>query len=105
MAFKGAIDAAMLWPDINQLNGLEECFIGEKGVTLSGGQKARLSIARAAYAVALECVDVILLDDPLSAVDPSMAYNLFQNLLSTNGGLCGTLFFFLSLSLTLFLTH
>lgn len=40
--------------------------IGEKGVNLSGGQKQRVSLARAALADA----DLILLDDPLSAVDP-----------------------------------
>ena len=39
--------------------------MGEKGVTLSGGQKARLSLARALYSDA----DIFLLDDPISAVD------------------------------------
>lgn len=39
--------------------------IGEKGTTLSGGQKVRLSLARALYQLA----DIYLLDDPLSAVD------------------------------------
>lgn len=42
--------------------------IGEKGVNLSGGQKARISLARALYSQA----DVYLLDDPLSAVDPQV---------------------------------
>ncbi len=39
--------------------------IGERGINLSGGQKQRVSIARAVYADQ----DVVLLDDPLSAVD------------------------------------
>ena len=39
--------------------------IGEKGINLSGGQKARVALARAVYARA----DVLLFDDPLSAVD------------------------------------
>lgn len=39
--------------------------IGGKGVTLSGGQKARISLARAIYSDA----DIYMLDDPLSAVD------------------------------------
>jgi len=39
--------------------------IGEKGVSVSGGQKARIALARAVYARA----DIYLLDDPLSAVD------------------------------------
>ncbi|KAI8847273.1 P-loop containing nucleoside triphosphate hydrolase protein [Chytridium lagenaria] len=42
-----------------------ETVIGERGVTLSGGQRARLALARAVYSDA----DVYLLDDPLSAVD------------------------------------
>ena len=40
-------------------------LVGEKGVTLSGGQKARVGLARAVYSNN----DVYLLDDPLSAVD------------------------------------
>jgi len=39
--------------------------IGEKGINLSGGQKARVSLARAVY----KCPDVILMDDPISALD------------------------------------
>jgi ATP-binding cassette subfamily C (CFTR/MRP) protein 4 len=40
-------------------------LVGERGVTLSGGQKARLTLARALYANG----DIYLLDDPISAVD------------------------------------
>lgn len=40
-------------------------MIGEKGATLSGGQKARVSLARALYSNS----DILLLDDLLSAVD------------------------------------
>jgi ATP-binding cassette subfamily C (CFTR/MRP) protein 2 len=40
-------------------------MIGEKGATLSGGQKARISFARALYSDS----DILLLDDLLSAVD------------------------------------
>ena len=43
--------------------------IGERGVNISGGQKARLSLARACYSDS----DIYLLDDPLSAVDPNVA--------------------------------
>ncbi|CAD8128064.1 unnamed protein product [Paramecium sonneborni] len=49
--------------------------IGERGVTLSGGQKARISLARALYQTA----DLYLFDDPLSAVDASIADNIFTN--------------------------
>lgn len=47
-----------------QLPGHEETEIGEKGINLSGGQKARVALARVVYSNA----DVLLLDDPLSAV-------------------------------------
>lgn len=42
-----------------------ESMIGEKGINLSGGQKARVSLARALYYDS----DIYLLDDILSAVD------------------------------------
>ncbi|CAF1343330.1 unnamed protein product [Adineta steineri] len=49
-------------------------MIGDKGVNLSGGQKARISLARALYADA----DLYLLDDPLAAVDPKVAKSIFD---------------------------
>lgn len=49
-------------------------LVGEKGVTLSGGQKARVSLARAIYTDS----DIYLLDDPLSAVDSKVAQELYQ---------------------------
>ena len=59
------------WP-----SGLET-EIGEKGVNLSGGQKQRVSLARAALANA----ELVLLDDPLSAVDPNTENYLVENLI------------------------
>lgn len=50
-------------------------YVGEKGYTLSGGQKARVALARAVYHEA----DYYLLDDPLSAVDPKVASHIFNN--------------------------
>lgn len=50
-----------------------ETVIGERGINVSGGQKARISLARAIYSDA----DIILLDDPLSAVDPEVANKIF----------------------------
>ena len=49
--------------------------IGENGVTLSGGQKARIALARAVY----QDKDIYLLDDPLAAVDAHVAQHLFQH--------------------------
>ena len=48
--------------------------MGERGITLSGGQKARLTLARALY----EDADIYLLDDPISAVDAKVAKKLFR---------------------------
>ena len=47
--------------------------VGERGITLSGGQKARISLARAVYSEA----DIYLIDDALSAVDPEVAHFIF----------------------------
>ena len=49
-------------------------LVGERGVTLSGGQKARVNLARAVYHDA----DIYLLDDPLSAVDTAVAKHIFE---------------------------
>ena len=48
--------------------------IGEKGINLSGGQKARVALTRALYSQA----DIYLLDDPLSGLDVRVAKRLFQ---------------------------
>ncbi len=50
-------------------------MIGERGVNISGGQKARISLARAVYSNA----DIYLLDDPLSAVDPEVANAIYND--------------------------
>ena len=52
-----------------------QTMIGEKGVNISGGQKARISLARAIYSDA----DIYLFDDPLSAVDPTVANSIFTD--------------------------
>lgn len=49
--------------------------IGERGINVSGGQKARMSLARAIYSNA----DIMLFDDPLSAVDPKVSKEIFFN--------------------------
>ena len=47
--------------------------IGEKGINLSGGQKARISLARAVYAD----TDIIMMDDPISALDANVRKKIF----------------------------
>ena len=48
--------------------------VGQRGVILSGGQRARVSLARGIYSDA----DIYLLDDPLSAVDATVGKHLFN---------------------------
>ncbi|BGP15223.1 hypothetical protein JCM10213_000825 [Rhodosporidiobolus nylandii] len=79
--YKQVIHDACLEADIEMLPYGDDTEIGEKGVTLSGGQKQRVNIARALYYDA----DIILLDDPLSAVDAHVGKALFDN------AICGSL--------------
>ena len=71
------IRACCLEPDLKMLPHGEETEIGEKGINLSGGQKARVSLARAAYSNA----DIVLMDDSLSAVDSYVGKKLLENCL------------------------
>ncbi len=73
--FHEVIGLCSLRPDINMLPNDIDTEIGERGINLSGGQKARVSLARALYK---SSADTILLDDPLSAVDAHTADHLFH---------------------------
>ncbi|XP_022257889.1 multidrug resistance-associated protein 4-like isoform X2 [Limulus polyphemus] len=72
--YQRILEVCALDKDIKQLPFGDKTLVGEKGVSLSGGQKARVSLARAIYFDA----DVYLLDDPLSAVDTAVAKHLFD---------------------------
>ncbi|CAI0420807.1 unnamed protein product [Linum tenue] len=61
--------------DISLMAGGDMAYIGEQGVNLSGGQRARLALARAIY----QGSDLYLLDDVLSAVDAHVARWILQN--------------------------
>jgi ABC-type multidrug transport system fused ATPase/permease subunit len=63
--YHDALMYSCLTPDLEILVNGDQTMIGEKGVNLSGGQKARISLARAIYSEG----DIYLLDDPISAVD------------------------------------
>ncbi|KAL5520973.1 hypothetical protein ACEPAG_8895 [Sanghuangporus baumii] len=75
--FAAVLDACALRPDLTTFEDGDETEIGVRGVSLSGGQKARVALARAIYARS----KFVLLDDPLSAVDSHTARHLFQKLL------------------------
>ncbi|XP_048588672.1 ATP-binding cassette sub-family C member 4 isoform X2 [Nematostella vectensis] len=68
------IKACAMERDMRLFPNGDETLVGEKGVALSGGQKARINLARAVYYDA----DIVLLDDPLSAVDTHVGRQLFD---------------------------
>ncbi|GMF01009.1 unnamed protein product [Ambrosiozyma monospora] len=70
-------ESCSLGIDFDQLPGGDLTEVGERGVTLSGGQKARINLARAVYAGK----DIILLDDVLSAVDAKVGRHIVNNCL------------------------
>lgn len=81
MWYNQVLDLCQLRDDIKQMPREDETEVGERGISLSGGQKARLALARAVYSRA----DVYLLDDVLSAVDEHVSSHLIEDLLGKNG--------------------
>ncbi|XP_033647299.1 ATP-binding cassette sub-family C member 9-like [Asterias rubens] len=72
--YKKTIDVCAMKPDIDILPGGDQTEIGEKGINLSGGQKQRISVARTVYSGR----DIVILDDPLSALDVHVGSHVFQ---------------------------
>lgn len=72
--YKTVIKACSLPRDFDILPAGDLTEVGERGITLSGGQKARINLARAVY----NFPDVILLDDVLSAVDAHVGKSIMQ---------------------------
>ncbi|KAE9406993.1 hypothetical protein BT96DRAFT_963262 [Gymnopus androsaceus JB14] len=75
--YQDVIEACALRPDLDILEDGDNTEIGARGVSLSGGQKARVALARAVYAR----TKYVLLDDPLSAVDSHTSRFLYEKLL------------------------
>lgn len=70
--YKKVVTACALLRDFEQLPAGDCTLVGERGTSLSGGQRARVGLARACYRQA----DIYLLDDPLSAVDTHVGKHL-----------------------------
>ena len=83
--YEKTINACALTEDLKTLPDGDQTEVGERGISLSGGQKARVTLARAVYARA----DVYLLDDCLSAVDQHVGRHLIENVLGSKGLLAG----------------
>lgn len=79
--YNKVVDACALGPDLDILPHGDQTEIGERGITVSGGQKQRLNIARAIYFNA----ELVLMDDPLSAVDAHVGRQIMDK------AICGLL--------------
>ncbi|KAJ3254588.1 Multidrug resistance-associated protein 1 [Boothiomyces macroporosus] len=71
------IQACGLAKDLNEFEHGMYTNVGESGINLSGGQKARVSLARCLYADA----DIYLLDDPLAALDAYVGKHVFEQVI------------------------
>jgi ATP-binding cassette subfamily C (CFTR/MRP) protein 4 len=79
--YNEVIYACGLNVDMAQLRDGENTIVGDRGVQLSGGQRARIALARAFYRDS----DILLLDDPLSAVDSRVGRLLFYSAIQDLG--------------------
>jgi ATP-binding cassette subfamily C (CFTR/MRP) protein 1 len=94
------IEACALKTDLDLLKDGDKSMIGERGINLSGGQKARLGLARAVY----QRADLYLLDDVFSAVDANVAKHIFDRVIGPKGLLKETTRF-VSMNSTRFLSQ
>ncbi|CAH1098768.1 unnamed protein product [Psylliodes chrysocephalus] len=72
--YREVVKVCSLETDFKQFPFGDKSLVGERGTSLSGGQRARVNLARTIYSEA----DIYLLDDPLSAVDTKVAKHLFD---------------------------
>lgn len=75
--YRAVLSACALTHDLDVLEDGDETEIGVRGIVLSGGQKARVALARSVYSRS----QIVLLDDVLAAVDVGTARHLFENCL------------------------
>ncbi|KAJ2804785.1 Multidrug resistance-associated protein 1 [Coemansia helicoidea] len=85
--FARVIHACALVEDIAMWPNADLTVIGERGINISGGQRARLALARTLYSRA----DIYVLDDPLSAVDAHVKRHILEHVLLDTGMLAGKL--------------
>lgn len=76
--YQRCLSLCALQEDLQSFSHGDATVIGDKGINLSGGQKARVGLCRAMYSNR----DTYLLDDPLSAVDTHVGAALFESICS-----------------------
>lgn len=74
----GALEMVCMGDEVRRMSAGLDCMVGEGGVSLSGGQRQRLALAR----IVLRASKLVLLDDPLSAVDVETESRIIANLRS-----------------------
>ncbi|XP_062549075.1 multidrug resistance-associated protein 1-like isoform X2 [Armigeres subalbatus] len=79
--YNKVIEACALRADIELFSNKDDTIVGEKGATISGGQKQRLALARAIY----QNADLYLLDDPLSSVDSDVSQYIYSKVFGEGG--------------------
>ncbi|KAJ2508356.1 ATP-binding cassette glutathione S-conjugate transporter ycf1, partial [Coemansia sp. RSA 2049] len=85
--YNRVIEACALTEDINAWTKGDKSVIGDRGMKISGGQRARLALARTIYSKA----DIYVLDDPLSSVDVHVKRHILDNVIMDSGLLGGKL--------------
>ncbi|KAJ2032619.1 ATP-binding cassette glutathione S-conjugate transporter ycf1 [Coemansia sp. S3946] len=75
------LHACALTDDLEMWPNNDMTIIGENGMNISGGQRARLALARTVYSKA----DIYFLDDPLSAVDAIVKRHILDNIILSTG--------------------
>ena len=75
--YEKVLQACALSDEVAQLERKDSTLIGSRGANLSGGQKARIALARAIYSTA----PTLLLDDPFAALDIPVAQHVFRNVI------------------------
>ncbi|KAJ1809673.1 Canalicular multispecific organic anion transporter 1, partial [Coemansia sp. RSA 2599] len=79
--FDKVIDACALTEDLRSWPDADLTVIGDRGINISGGQRARVALARAVYSQS----EIYVLDDPLSAVDAHVKRHILDNVLLGKG--------------------
>ncbi|KZP20509.1 hypothetical protein FIBSPDRAFT_1044782 [Athelia psychrophila] len=75
--YKAVLDCCALTDDLSVLPDGDNTLVGASGINLSGGQQARISLARAIYAR----TKYVILDEPLAAVDTHTCRCVFESLI------------------------